>query len=58
MRNKRAKRACLLIVVIGLLWRKLVSELKKFYDRYHDLFYPRNAAVSKLLSDVMRTVIH
>lgn len=58
MENKRAKRECLLIVVIGLLWRKLVSELKKFYDRHHDIFYHRNAAISKLLSDVMRTVVH
>ena len=31
---------------------KLVATLKKFYGRHHDLVYPCNVAVSRIVSDV------
>ena len=34
---------------------KLVSTLKKFYGRHHDLVNPYNVAVSRIVSDVFAT---
>ena len=35
---------------------KLVSAVKKFYGRHHDLIDPHNVAVSKLISDLLGSV--
>ena len=41
------------IVVTGYRSTKLVSTLKKFYGRHHDLVDPYSVAASKLVTDLM-----
>ena len=42
----------------GYQKNKLVTTLKKFYGRHHDLVNPYNEAVSRIVSDVFAVTRH
>ena len=43
------------LLTLGYQRTKLVSTLKKFYGRHHDLVYPYNVAVFRIIADVLAT---
>ena len=52
----RAKLLTNKLLSQGYRKTKLVSTVKKFYGRHHDLVDPYSAAVSKLISNLMASV--